>query len=481
MLTKKIMALGLTAAITMGMAQPAMAETVMIAQGNTAQVGDNIAIYEAFNANSAYNGGKMNRGWSYANQAVEKPVAGPSEFQEAGNANVLYWTGHGEKGAKLNPQYPTSNITKPSTYFSAGDYTSAWSGNNLTVAIFAACYQLDKGSGSADVYAKAMQNSNVRVVAGYHESGPTAPTDKNIATEFMKQVNKSESVRNAWMLANQSQGASSRWAVLTYKSNSNQYYRMPAFNFKYYAPPTDKTVYRFYLNNTDPSGGGEIIRNVNMIADINQYPTELVPSDENIFLDFSSLKTERDASNDTDESIISLRDFNDSKTMAANSQRSNVANEWLSLATTENIRDNALIENFDLIEDAFAEETGEAISGSERKIGETTIYHNTYNGIRLNDNNIIVNADADGIYSVINNWTVPEAVEDSTMRAARLSAEDAKASVLPLLQNGDQVQAIELIYDLKDDTYRLSYEVTTADSDVFTVDCENGSVTAKTK
>lgn len=63
----------------------------------------------------------------------------------------------------------------------------------------------------------------------------------------------------------------------------------------------------------------------------------------------------------------------------------------------------------------------------------------------------------------------------------RLSAEDAKAVVSSLLHDGDQIETVELIYDLKDEVYRLSFEIKTSNSAVFTVDCENGTVTAKTK
>lgn len=107
----------------------------------------------------------------------------------------------------MNPKLSTTiNVIKNATEFNASSYTNSWKNSKLKVAIFAACYQLNKGSGSADVYAKAMQNSNVRIVAGYHETGPSKPIDANIAIEFMKQINKSESVRNAWMLANQKNG-----------------------------------------------------------------------------------------------------------------------------------------------------------------------------------------------------------------------------------------------------------------------------------
>lgn len=140
--------------------------------------------------------------------------------------------------------------------------TSQWNKNsNLKVAIFSACQVLDNTYGDCKYLVRAMKASNVRVIAGYHMTSPTNPVDTNIATDFFYNtqnggVTGGESIRSSWQTANELNSAASRWAVLCYKDNSNQYYRMPGFPGRTYSDPSsDATVYRFWSSYTDSTGG----------------------------------------------------------------------------------------------------------------------------------------------------------------------------------------------------------------------------------
>lgn len=485
MLKQRIIAVGLTVCTLFSISGTALAESIMIAQGSTAQIGDNIQIYNAFNNNNAYNGGKINRGWQYSNQTILSPVSGPTDFKDAANVDVLYWTGHGAKGAVLNPKLSTTvNVIKNATQFNANSYISSWKNGRLKVAIFAACYQLDKGSGSADVYAKAMQNSNVRVVAGYHETGPSKPIDANIATEFMKQINNSESVRNAWMLANQKNGCNGRWATLNYKSNDNQYYRMPGFNFKNYAAPTNKTVYRFYSSSTNPSSGGQIIRNSNDNEQINiqNLPQELIVNKTKINLDTSSLYDERNITNiNLVDNVYSFREMHDGHTISSIDGKQ-IADNFLQSIAQTNILEKAAVEQFNLKEDSFDSISGQSVLGSERLIGESTIYYNTYNSVRIIDNYMVVNTDSDGIFSIINNWNDFDIVgeDERTIHSNKIDIDTAKNLVANSLKEDDQINSVEVVYADIDGIYRLSYAINTTNNSNFIVDCETGFIIQKT-
>lgn len=132
----------------------ALAYSVMIAQGNTTDAGDCAAIYEGFNSYSSYNGGKNNRGWSYnnGNYSVSSSRAGASDFKDARNMDVLYWSGHGGKNTTNGPSlnvdarimggYAPEFSIKSTLGLNSSATSNYWSGGSLKVVMLSACNQL---------------------------------------------------------------------------------------------------------------------------------------------------------------------------------------------------------------------------------------------------------------------------------------------------------------------------------------------------
>ena len=236
--------------------------TAMIVQGNTPDVGDCKVVFE--NLKNVPDGNSYtisNRGWHYNNgnsyhnyskwptSSSEYSLACAQDLIDAKNYDVLYWSGHGGRNPiRLNvhpssndygpgsSQQPTINIASTLGVDSSNwASTSQWNKNSrLKVAIFSACQVLDNSYGDCKYLVRAMKASNVRVIAGYHLTSPTNPVDTNIATAFFDNtqnggVSGGESIRSSWQTANELNSAASRWAVLCYKDNSNQYYRIPGF------------------------------------------------------------------------------------------------------------------------------------------------------------------------------------------------------------------------------------------------------------
>lgn len=456
----------------------------MIVQGNTPDVGDCKVVFE--NLKNVPDGNSYtisNRGWhynsgsSYHNYSKwptsnsEYALACAQDLIDAKNHDVLYWSGHGGRNPiRLNvhpssndygpgsSQQPTINIASTLGVDSSNwANTSQWNkDSNLKVAIFSACQVLDNTYGDCKYLVRAMKASNVRVIAGYHMTSPTNPVDTNIATDFFYNaqnggVTGGESIRSSWQTANELNSAASRWAVLCYKDNSNQYYRMPGFPGRTYSDPSsDATVYRFWSSYTDSTGGQTMTTG---LVD-NVLPIEIsTTSSVSRSASNNGLTTYREMNEDhqgtLDESIqrTLVQDYLGEKHQAGI--------EWIGTISCEEVN----------------EEIG-AVPGTESVVGKTFCYNNQYNGIRLVDNFYKVATDVDGVYSTMDRWAdIVEQSEATTENTAILPTDG-----IAVPSAGDAVvESMELVYVPVDaTTYRLCYAVTFNDLNTDYVDAVTG-------
>ena len=92
-----------------------------------------------------------------------------------------------------------------------------------------------------------MRRCDLRVMAGYHEKGPTHQIDRDIATEYFSLANGGNSVWYSWEHANAISSKGKDWLVLVYHGDGRQYYRMPGFPGNTYPDPNRNTtpIYRY--------------------------------------------------------------------------------------------------------------------------------------------------------------------------------------------------------------------------------------------
>lgn len=458
--------------------------TAMIVQGNTPDVGDCKVVFE--NLKKVPNGNSYtiyNRGWHYNNgnsyhnyskwptSNAEYALACAQDLIDAKDYDVLYWSGHGGRNPiRLNvhpssndygpgsSQQPTINIAATLGVDSSNwATTSQWNKNsNLKVVIFSACQVLDNTYGDCKYLVRAMKASNVHVIAGYHMTSPTNPVDTNIATAFFDNtqnggVSGGESIRSSWQTANELNSAASRWAVLCYKDNSNQYYRMPGFPGRTYSDPSsDATVYRFWSNYTDSTGG---------------QPMTTSLADDALPIEISIAGRASRAANNG--GLTTYRDMNEEHqgTLDDTTQRALVQNyldekhqsgiEWIGTISCEEVN----------------EEIG-AVPGTESVVGKTFCYNNQYDGIRLVNNFYKVATDADGVYSTMDKWADIEGQSEATTENTEILSPGGIA--VPYADDMS-VESMELVYAPIDaTTYRLCYEVALSDLTTCYVDAVTG-------
>lgn len=273
----------------------------------------------------------------------------------------------------------------------------------LTVAIFAACYQLDNTYQDVKYYVRAMKASNVRVIAGYHEQGPTHPTDTYVADDFFNQedgVANGESVRSAWQIANEEHGVASNWAVLCYKDNYNQYYRIPGFPGNTYDPPSsDATVYRFWYQYTDPTGGQPM--DPDSLA---QLPLVIIAAPQEVSVDPTALGVSSARTYENGQVVVARDFIDDVDTVLTNETQRAIADAVVAQAAPGfSIAETALVTVGDVICTEVNEDIGD-VPGTEVVVGKTFCYSNQHKGIRLVDNFLKVGTDSEGAYFVINKW-----------------------------------------------------------------------------
>lgn len=126
------------------------------------------------------------------------------------------------------------------------------------ICFLAACYQLDGSNQNPRAkYANAMIGKNaVRVICGYHDKAPQSGQnyDVAVAQHFIAKAKTGESVKSAWIQANQECGFND-YCVLTHAGNV-QYSRFEGFPGKTYARPsaTNKSILRFSSANSNGTG-----------------------------------------------------------------------------------------------------------------------------------------------------------------------------------------------------------------------------------
>lgn len=460
--------------------------TAMIVQGNTPDVGDCKVVFENLKEVPGENSYTIsNRGWHHNNgnsyhnysrwptSSSEYSLACAQDLIDAKNYDVLYWSGHGgSKPIRLNvhpgsndygpgsSQQPTINIASTLGVDSSNwSSTSEWNkDSNLKVAIFSACQILDNSYDDCKYLVRAMKASNVRVIAGYHRPSPTNPVDTNIAKAFFNNaqnggVSGGESIRSSWQTANELNSATSSWAVLCYKDNSNQYYRIPGFPGRTYAAPSDgATVYRFWSRYTNSTGGQTMPTSL----DDNVLPIEISTTDG---LRYS-------AGND---GLTTYREMNEDYqgTLDDTTQRE-LAQEYLDEKYQAGIEWVGTISCEEVNEDVGS------VPGTESVVGKTFCYNNQCSGIRLVNNFYKVATDADGVYSTIDSWK--EITGQSEANTENTQIIDPESLAVPYA--GDtSIESMELVYVPVDvATYRLCYEVTLADLTTYFMDAVSGDV-----
>lgn len=448
-----------------------------IMQGNTNEENDCLAFYNGLKRYGGYGDVNIvNYGWTRTNSGgsyINTDRVTPNQYVWGGRYTVSYYSGHGSNSGG----YPNLNVYASN---SSGNYTPFNVAATLGVAgsdwrtkcvwktgeyysrvhILAACKQLD--SSIMKYYARAMRASDMRVIAGYHETGPGHPTDVAIANKFMELAGAGNSVWYSWQYANQ-QNTVHPWAVLVYRENSNQYYRIPGFPGKTYATPSSSAAIYRYASHLGSNYQPVPLNTSKTISKktsdyISSLPLYIATSDNKLVsTKLKDLKIEKRETIDTDDNVP----IDTTKT-----------NNIMRNILDEKDLDNVLVSHYPIVRCEVDPDVGH-VKGTDVVVQRIYKYYNTYNNIRINNSFIEYWVDIEGISTVIDNW------KDATPKMGKsdyISLETAKKQVAKAGYEEFGQAAVELVYQpVNDGLCKLHYEFISPSGSVAYVDAEAGS------
>jgi len=444
--------------------------TAIVCQGNTNDAGDCVVFYNELNR--VYNS-VVNKGFSPSSGSTSSPRASQSDFQNAANYDVLYWSSHGNSTPFLN--LGNSEFNSYSAAYSAWNSTS----DKLKVAILAACHQLD-GATNRSQWANIMRRSNIRAICGYHEGAPGHPYDKNLAEDFFSYVNAGStgnSVMYSWQHANLDNSNNSTYMVLVYQNDNQCYYRLPGFSSQTYRDPNRSTdsiyAYAYFMT------GAVSTTSVQSTAN-SMLPYELVVSDAVIpAMEVAVPRTiccswQKPT---TGATFVGYGEFPNTPVDLKAAQKLNM--EYASQAFGAELLADAQIRNVDIV---MFEVFGDGTEGEHTIIGHATQFINHYNGIPLSQNCIVITSDANGLHSVSNKWrnVTPAPATKMIQVTPELSVAESQAltAARQTADTSEEIKATDHVYIEKNGRYVLHRNVELMNGNHILLDCQSNTVTA---
>lgn len=400
---KKIVGCMLVSCMLLNTAMVAYAATATVCQGDT----DNASDVELFETRLKSNGYSVTYKGFKGDKTSSSVKATGNDLSDAKSSNVLYWSSHGSST-------PSLNVTG-GPRFNTLDYFNPSKSSPLEIAIFSACYQLD-GSSNRTNFANKMRNSNVRVIAGYHEQAP-ASQDYNLVDHYFVAVNGGNSVRYSWEAANAEVGKSGSWITLNYKDNYNEYYRMPGFpserNDEYPTPTSSTPIYR-YWGLSNPAAPVTTLS-----IDLEELPLRLNVSGNSHKVNLATMKNTMDVENSViseKSQRVTFREPSDETFVNVDSAESTARSLIGTRLGLTDVTDNSLIDEYLIM---CEEVKADGTEGSSEIIGKRVNYNNVMFGVPVEGNFISIGVDNEGIYDVIDTWKDLQPDELTTLSNAQ--------------------------------------------------------------
>lgn len=460
--------------ITMGGGGGTSSHTAIVCQGNTDDAGDCAVFYNRLN--NVYRS-VDNKGFSSSTGNTSSPRASRSDFQNAANYDVLYWSSHGNATPTLN--LGGGHETRSFNAHEAAN--SAWNstGDKLKVVFLAACHQLD-GASNRSQWARIMRQSNIRAICGYHEGAPGHPYDERLAEDFFTYVNAGttgNSVMYSWQHANQDNGNNSTYMVLVYQNDNQCYYRLPGFSSKTYRNSNRSTdsIYAYASFMSGAVSTASIQSTANSVL-----PYELVVSDAAI--PAAEVAVPRSVccswqKPTTGATFVGYGEFPNTPVDLKTAQKLNM--EYASQAFGAELLAKAQIRNVDTV---MFEVFDDGTEGEHTTIGHATQFINHYNGIPLSQNCIVITSDANGLHSVSNKWrnVTPAPTAEMIHVTPELSVAETQAlnAAHQVADAPEEIKASNLVYIENNGRYVLHRDVELMNGHHILLDSRNNTVIA---
>lgn len=442
--------------------------TAIVCQGDSTDAGDCRIVYN--NLSAKYGTSNVTKiGFSTNLDVPLIPCANETNFKNARNYDVLYWSSHGST-------QPALNVTNGPSFPSLVAANEAWcsTSNRLKVPFFAACYQLDENKNRSG-WAKIMRASNIRAICGYHEGAPGHPYDKSVATAFFNYVkagSTGNSVMYSWQHANEDNGNKSTYMVLVYQNDNQCYYRLPGFSTKTYRDPNRNTdsiyAYASFMQGAVSSASTQA-----PLTSQTQLPCELAMA--KTVCTAQPIKLPREiycsmVDPKTGATFIGYGEYPLIKVDLEQAKAQNMA--YAKEAFGMHMIDQAQIRNLDTeMFEVFDDNT----EGKHTAIALVTQFLNQYNGIPVAENCITITSDANGLNSISNKWRDVTPIKGTkTFRYQEALSAEQKELIHSAFQDSETPVTIRdnsLIYMEKGDRYILCQDVELSNCDHVYINC----------
>ena len=432
----------------------ALAVTAMTANGDTTDKADTGRVYSHLNANSNYT--------TIRRAGYQSATADVSDFRTADDYTVLYWSSHGGD----NGTHASLNVINGPEFNATSNAASYWTNSALKVAIFSSCYTLN--AGPRKKWVGIMRNSDVRVIAGYHEKSAGSPADVSIADAFFKRIKEGKSVRMAWQGAHTN--ARGIWVLLSYVGSGREDYKMPGFQSNSSPAPTSSTsIYRFsnaYLDGTaQPKSGGN--PNVSELPYAIEVSRSVIPVNLAVFGGGKQYSAADEITKEIRDSVI--EPINPYEVTAKAKKALSQLGSIDKLLSTAHIKEQRLL---------MAEVTEEG-EGPESTIGGFVEFQQTINGIPIHSNSFTIGVDANGVFEVRNSLKIVNDSSEAKGKSANSYISMSKATAIAVSAAGNNKRAMKTSYAYADNgtgNYVLNYLVNFDDGREYLVDCVSGAV-----
>lgn len=447
--------------------------TAIVCQGDSTDSGDCRIFYN--NLANKYGTSNVTKvGFSISSNVPLSPCANETNFKNARNYDVLYWSSHGST-------QPALNVTNGPSFPSLTAANETWRSttNRLKVPFLAACYQLD-GSSNRSGWANIMRASNIRAICGYHEGAPGTAYDTNVATAFFNYVNAGStgnSVMYSWQHANQDNGNNSTYMVLVYQNDNQCYYRLPGFSTQTYRDPNRNTD-SIYAYASFMQGAVSTAATQTPLTSQTQLPCELVAA--KTVRTAQPIKLPREIycsmiDPKTGATFIGCGEYPLVKLDLEQAKAQNMA--YVEEAFGASVIEHAQIRN--LSTEMFEVLDGGA-EGEHTSIAMVTQFLNQYNGIPLSENCIVVTSDANGLNAVSNKWRDVTPIKGTKMFQYQetLTTEQEELIHSSFLDSEVPVTVRNhtLVYMEKGDRYILCQDIELSNCDHIFINCMTNEI-----
>ena len=394
--------------------------------------------------------------WEFIGKSGNKEPLTKDSFTNT-DAKVKYWSSHGnDEGIVFGDRTVLTHSAHKANF--------SWAGGNLEFVIMSACHQLTGDATNPRAkYAKAMiGEKGVRVICGYHIKAPSGKfgQDTKLIKNFLSFAKSGQSVKTAWILANERNG-NAGYCVLTH-AGEVQNSKLPGFGADNTKRPDSSSTTILRFTKRSPVGKTEQLA----VKRIPNYclKAKALPA---------SLKSQEHAVSDTNMQVkreIETTDLKIGETQAKEIANLALYKEYKGVSVPA--FSNASVSVAPIV---AAEVEDDATKEVETPVAYSVTYTNQYGGVKIADDSYSAVVDNKGVNFSSLSWKTYQKVPSTKHYLNQYQALSCLARK-SIWQKDVEKTDISFVKDKKTGYYKPCWEFQTKEDGNVYVDCATGEV-----